>query len=69
MPGNTKATSSADRAIIQIAIMQIAQGIEIKGKTPEALCKVLHVYFGVRHHFAQVCMDNLDCCSEECLTR
>jgi hypothetical protein len=48
--GNTEAMSAAKRAI-----MHIAEGVPIEGKTPRevglALCKALHTYLGVRHLF------------------
>jgi hypothetical protein len=48
--GNTEAISAAKRAI-----MHIAEGVPIEGKTPRevglALCKALHMYLGVRHLF------------------
>jgi hypothetical protein len=48
--GNIKAISAAKRAI-----MHIAEGVLIEGRTPRevglALCKALHMYLGVRHLF------------------
>jgi hypothetical protein len=55
MLGKTKAISAAKRAI-----MHIAQGSEIKGKTPRAdglaLRTLLHMYLKVRRHIVQVCI-------------
>jgi hypothetical protein len=56
--GNTKAVSAATRAT-----MQIAEGVEIKGKAPRevglALCQALHMYLRMRHLFVQACMHNM----------